>query len=139
MRKTGWNLMEEARLLPPFDGCPTPNHHLIINILVWNCRGSLKPSFQIHVRELCHNHDPAIMIIMETRIGSERASDITSRLPFDGAIHTDTIGLAGGLWILWNSDKVSITQLAKTRQEIHVLVKAHDFSTCSSLNQPLLP
>ena len=28
------------------------------------------------------------------------------RLPFDGAIHTNKIGFAGGLWLLWNSDKV---------------------------------
>lgn len=123
VRKTKWNLMEEAKYLPPFDECPTPNHCLIMNIIAWNYRGALKPSFQSHVRDLVHNHDPAIMIIMETRIGGDRARDITDRLPFNGAIHTDTIGFAGGLWILWNSDRVHITQLALSEQEIHVLVK----------------
>ncbi|XP_030931013.1 uncharacterized protein LOC115956881 [Quercus lobata] len=29
---------------------------------------------------------------METRLGGERAKGITDRLPFDGAIHTETIG-----------------------------------------------
>lgn len=41
----GWNLREEAKLLPPFDECPTSEHSLIMNIIVWNCRGALKPSF----------------------------------------------------------------------------------------------
>ena len=53
-----------------------------------------------------HNHDPAIMIIIETRIGGARARDIIDMLPFDGAIHTDTLGFASGLWLLWNSDGV---------------------------------
>ena len=70
-----------------------------------------------------HNHDPAIMIIIETRIGGARARDIIDMLPFDGAIHTDTLGFAGGLWLLWNSDGVQLHQLAMSEQEIHVLVK----------------
>jgi len=63
------------------------------------------------------------MIIMETRIGSERAKEITNKLPFDGAIHMDTIGYVGGLWLMWNTEKVHVTQLAESEQEIHVLVK----------------
>ena len=53
-----------------------------------------------------HNHDPTIMIVMKTHIGGERAKEISNKLPFDGAIHMDTIGFVGGLWLLWNSDRV---------------------------------
>ena len=72
--------MEEALYLPPFDECPSPNHCLVMNIIAWNCRGALKPSFQNHVRDLVHNHDPAIMIIMGTRIGGDRYYRILSNL-----------------------------------------------------------
>ena len=101
-----------------------------MNIIVWNCRGVLKPSFQRHVRELIRCHNLAILVVMETRIGGERAREITDRLPFDGAIHTETIGYAGGLWLLWNSDRVEITTLANTEQEIHTVIKVRnsDFS-----------
>ena len=122
-RETGWSQMEDVKYLPPIDECPISFLCLVMNILVWNCRGALKPSFQNRVRDLVNNHDPAIMIIMETHIGGDRARDITDRLPFSGAIHTDTIGFAGGLWILWNSDRLQITQMAMSEQEIHVLVK----------------
>lgn len=71
-----------------------------MNIIVWNYRGALKPSFQRHVRELIWYHNPAILVVMETRIGGERAREITNRLPFDGVVHTETIGYAGGLWML---------------------------------------
>ncbi|XP_050259191.1 uncharacterized protein LOC126704213 [Quercus robur] len=60
---------------------------------------------------------------MEIRIGSDRAREITDRLPFDGAIHTDTIGFTGGLWMLWHSDRVEVNPLATTEQEIHAVIK----------------
>ena len=44
------------------------------------------------------NHNLAILVLIETRVGGERAREISGRLPFDNAIHTDTIGYAGGLW-----------------------------------------
>ena len=49
-------------------------------------------------------------------MGRERDKDITNKLPFDGAIHADTIGYYGGIWVLWNVDVVEVTQLAKTKQ-----------------------
>ena len=53
---------------------------------------------QGRVGELVCNHYPTILIMMETQIGGDRAKEITDDLPFDGAIHTDTIGYASGLW-----------------------------------------
>ena len=106
--------MKMVELMPPVDYCLVPSCIFMMNILVWNCRGALKPSFQNHVRELVQNHDPAIMVIMETKVRGERAREITDKLPFDGAIHTETIGYVGGLWVLWNEDKVEISSLANT-------------------------
>ena len=68
-----------------------------MNIIAWNCKGTWKPAFKSHVRELVRNHDPAVLIVIKTRIGGDRAKEITDELPFDGAIHTDIIGYAGGL------------------------------------------
>ena len=100
-----------------------PNFLLIMNIMIWNSKGALKPNFQSYVRKLAQNHDLAIMVIMETKIGGEHAKEIMDQLPFDMAIHTETIGYAGGLWLLWNSDRVEVSLLSKTKQEIHVTVK----------------
>nr|XP_023924931.1 uncharacterized protein LOC112036353 [Quercus suber] len=70
---------------------------------------------------------------METKIGGDRAREISDRLSFDGAIHTETISYVGGLWMLWNSDRMEVTFLASMEQEIHATVKvlARDF------NEPL--
>ena len=79
-----------------------------MNILIWNSRGALKPAFQIYVHELAQQHDPAIFVVIETTLGGNKAKEITDRLPFDGAIHTETIGFTGELWLLWNEDQVEI-------------------------------
>ena len=96
---------------------------IIMNIIVWNCRGVLKPNFQSHVRDLVRTHNPSILVVMETRVGGDRAKEIINRLPFDGFIYTDTLGFAGGIWLLWNSDRVEVVPLATTEQEIHAEVK----------------
>lgn len=84
--------MKEVELRPAFDECPTPNHQLIMNIIAWNCRVALKPGFHNHLQDLVQIHNPTIFVVMETHIGGVRAKDIMDRLPFDGAIHVDTIG-----------------------------------------------
>ena len=60
---------------------------------------------------------------METRVGGKKAKELTDRLPFNGAIHMDNIGYAGVLWVLWNSNRVEVSSLANTKQEIHIMVK----------------
>ncbi|XP_030958722.1 uncharacterized protein LOC115980633 [Quercus lobata] len=94
-----------------------------MNILIWNSRGALKPSFQTDIHELARRHNPAILVVMETKLGGSKAKEVSDRLPFDGAILTETIGFTGGLWLLWNEDQVEIQELAKTEQEIHIEVK----------------
>lgn len=60
---------------------------------------------------------------METWAGGDRAKELTDKLPSDGTIHTDTIRYTGGLWVLWNSDRVEVSPLVKTEHEIHIMVK----------------
>ena len=96
LKRKGWILREMVKLLLAFKVAP-PSSYLIMNIIVWNCRGALKPSFQKHVSELVRMHNPAILVILETHVGGDRARGIIERLPFDGSVHTDTVGYAGGL------------------------------------------
>ena len=95
-------MIEAATMNPsqaefPLDQCAK------MNILMWNCRGALNPDFK-RILEMAVNHRPAIMVITETRVGGSRAEKIIEGLPFDGFITTETIGYAGGLWILWKRE-----------------------------------
>ena len=103
-----------------FDASYTPNP--IMNILIWNCKGVMKPIFKKIVLDLVEWHKPTIFVIIETRIDGNRADDIIRRLPFNGAYSTKTIGDAGHIWLLWHSDIVSMDVLSATEQEIHAIV-----------------
>nr|XP_023919431.1 uncharacterized protein LOC112030994 [Quercus suber] len=94
-----------------------------MNILVWNCRGAMKPEFRKTVRDLIAWHSPIVMVITETRLSGAKADEIIEGLPFDGAVVADTIGFVGGIWMLWRSDLVQVDVLAATEQEIHALIR----------------
>ena len=120
--RQAWTLREtgEEPSLIWFDAHCTPNP--IMNILIWNCRGAMRPTFKKTVLDLVEWHNPAIFVITETRIYGNRVDDIIRRLPFDGAYSIETIGHANGIWLLWRFDIVSKDVLSATEQEIHVLV-----------------
>ena len=73
--------------------------------------------------EMAINHRSSIMVVMETRVEGDRARKIIEGLPFDGYITTDTVGYAGGLWILWKTEDVEMSHLSSTEQEIHASIK----------------
>uniref|UniRef100_A0A2N9J135 Reverse transcriptase domain-containing protein n=1 Tax=Fagus sylvatica TaxID=28930 RepID=A0A2N9J135_FAGSY len=126
LKEMGWSLMEQMRSLPQIDECPTSDMSLIMNIILWNCKGALKLNFRRSFSKLVNCHFITLKIVTETRVGGDRAK-ITDSLPFDGAIHADTIGYAGGIWLLWNTDVVDVSVLVATEQEIHAVIKV-----CSS-------
>ena len=99
LRRLGWSMMEEAALVPsPIEA---PIGGLVkMNILMWNYRGALNADFKRRIFEMVVNHHAAIMVITETRVSGERAERIAESLPFDGFYATNTIGYAGGLWLL---------------------------------------
>ena len=60
-------------------------------------------------------HSPILMVITEIGLFSDaRADEIIEGLPFDGAAVVDTIGFAGGIWMLWRSNLVQVDVLAVT-------------------------
>ena len=118
-------MMDQMRTLPPIDECPDPNLQLSMNTILWNCRSALNPNFHQSVDNIISCHSPSMMIITETRVGGNRAKEISDRLPFDGAAHADIVGYAGGIWVLWYTEIMDVTILASTEQEIHAIIKVH--------------
>ena len=98
----------------PIECCQVPVSIVLMNSIIWNCRGASKPSFQKRVKEMVQKYNPDILVVIETRVGVNRAREITERLPFDGVIRSDAVGFTGGIWVLWNSGKVDVAHLAST-------------------------
>ena len=102
LRRMGWSMVEAAAMNtnPPEIEVPL-SQFVKMNVLLWNCIGALNQDFKTRIFEMAINHRPAIFVVTETRVGGDRAAKIIEGLPYDGLITTDTIGYAGGLWILW--------------------------------------
>lgn len=104
------------------------NPHPIMNISIWNCRGAFKTKFKQMVSDLVSWHHPTIMVITETRVGGYKAKKVIKGLPFDGYAVLESIGFAGGIWLLWNSSMVQVEVLSLMEQEIHVLLQVQSLS-----------
>ena len=57
----------------------------------------LNPNFHQSVENIISCHSPLMMIIIETRVGGNRAKEITVRLSFDGDAHADIVRYASGI------------------------------------------
>lgn len=99
------------------------NPHPIMNIIIWNCKGALKPKFKQMVADLISWHNLVVMVIIETRVSDYRAEEVIKGLPFDGFAILETIGFTGGIWLLWNSFMVHVEVLSLIEQEIHALLQ----------------
>nr|XP_023872395.1 uncharacterized protein LOC111985008 [Quercus suber] len=123
-----WKLrdIEDSSSLMLFDPSKTPSK--MMNILIWNCRGAVKPQFRKTVMDLVEWHAPMLMVITETRMNGARAVEMIESLPFDGSVVADTIGFAGGIWMLWRTDLVHVEVLASTEQEIHAIIRVRSQS-----------
>lgn len=74
----------------------------------------MKPQFKKTVMDLVEWHTPILMVITETRLSGARAVEIIETLPFNGFVVADTIGFAGGIWLLWRTDLVQVDVLEST-------------------------
>ena len=94
-----------------------------MNILIWNCKGAMKPQFRKTVMDLVECHSLIFMVITETRLSGARVEEIIETLPFDGVAVADTTGFVGGIWLLWRPELFPVDVLALTEQEIHAIVQ----------------
>ncbi|KAF7823533.1 putative ribonuclease H protein [Senna tora] len=73
-------------------------------------------------------YQPDAVILTEIRLSGERALGTISTLGFEHAYRVDTMGFAVGIWLLWNSNNVSIQVLCSSFQEIQCIVKVQSNS-----------
>ena len=125
-----WNAMEAEGSLFPSTNPPFMSINEIgVNVLTWNCRGVLNPCFRRALLDLLKINSPTILVLAETGLGGNRAVDLAKTLPFDGFLCTNTIGFAGGIWVMWSTDLVEVEHLCSTEQEIHISVKVKGSNT----------
>jgi len=78
-----------------------------MSLLAWNCRGSggnLGSPKMGHLSCLAVSTKAQVLFISETRKQSVNKANLLNKFCFDDACVVPTVGLLGGLWLLWKGD-----------------------------------
>lgn len=74
--------------------------------------------------DLKRNHNPDLIILLESRICASGASSVCKKMVKTHWICSEAIGFSGSVWILWSEDVIKIELLNVHQSFIHVEVKS---------------
>ncbi|KAL8159829.1 hypothetical protein V2J09_001366 [Rumex salicifolius] len=94
-----------------------------INIITWNVQRAGSREFMITLKELIRIHNPAILVLVETRLSGRQMDKIYDTLGFDGVARAEAVGFRGGIWVLWRKAMVNLKQIATHHQSVTVEVE----------------
>ncbi|GKU97282.1 hypothetical protein SLEP1_g10449 [Rubroshorea leprosula] len=103
----------------------------IMKIISWNCRGALKAGFRKGAMDLKRIHNPAMLLILETKIYGQNAQEVADSLGFPNSCVVNSDGLTGGLWLLWDDSRLTVDILSTSNQATHAVIQVS--------NNPLFP
>ncbi|KAL6199614.1 hypothetical protein ACLB2K_029398 [Fragaria x ananassa] len=91
-------------------------------ILFWNSRSASSDKFRSSIQELVKMNNVDILFICEPRIQFEGAKKFLLSLGFTDFVGREANGFSGGIWLLWNKNKVDIDIVDSNFQSISVKV-----------------
>lgn len=94
-----------------------------MDFLIWNIRGGGSKDFLRNIRELIRLYKPCVLVLVETRVQDSNAENLLTRIGYPNHTKVSTLGFAGGIWLLWKGDIVSVDVIVANEQVVHTLVK----------------
>ncbi|KAL5804564.1 hypothetical protein ACOSQ3_031364 [Xanthoceras sorbifolium] len=85
-------------------------------------KGARKRCFTRVVYDLMKLSKFNIFTIFEPRISVIKASKVIKRLGFTDSFVVDADGFSGGIWLLWNSNKLKLHVIASSKQIVTAIV-----------------
>lgn len=111
-----------------------------MKILVWNCRGARRQGVVDAARALFQRFNPDLVILMETRTSVDGAVETIDQLMFHDQIIISAEGYAGGMWLLWNSNQITLSQQRMSNRMVHAMISfnhaAQPFMLSAVYNYP---
>lgn len=86
-------------------------------------------AFARTLKDMIRLNKPDILTLQEPRISGSRALQVIRSLGFQFHLIVEARGFSGGIWILWNNNSISITQIQAHDQFLHVKVEAASTGT----------
>ncbi|OMO95822.1 hypothetical protein COLO4_15664 [Corchorus olitorius] len=91
-----------------------------LRILVWNCLGVSEPGFHATCRDIVHQYNPNVLLLVEIGAWGSRARQHASAIGFSRSYVVDSGPMCKGMWLLWNDDDVSVEVLSYSDRSIDV-------------------
>lgn len=99
-----------------------------MNLLSVNCRGCGQDAAVQELHQLVEEKKPAMVFLMETRMGEDRAMGLQRRLGFANSCIVKSDGQSGGLMLLWRGD-VTVCELSKSKSHVDVILSCDRMRT----------
>ena len=100
-----------------------------MNILFWNVRGIGRPSFKPNFRLLVQQHNPALVILVETCVGRDKSREIIRELGVDAWHFVEPHGFIGGILLLWKSSFLDFQVIGDGMQGVYGVIEVHSNQT----------
>ncbi|KAK0592822.1 hypothetical protein LWI29_026048 [Acer saccharum] len=97
-----------------------------MSFCTWNVRGAGKKGFPKIISDLRNIYKFDVIAILEPRISGSRALKVVNNLGFSDKFLVEASGFSGGIWLLWNSDRVKLQVVASSRHSITAIVAEGD-------------
>ncbi|XP_062009065.1 uncharacterized protein LOC133725714 [Rosa rugosa] len=94
----------------------------MFKILFWNARGAGSENFRSAISDLVRLHSIDILAICEPRVQFARASTTLNNLGFSDSRVMEAEGFSGGLWLLWNKNKVKVDFIDENFRSISIKI-----------------
>ncbi|KAF7831717.1 ribonuclease H [Senna tora] len=95
---------------------------LLMNMLVWNCRGTGMRSFPSLMKDLCRKHKFDFLALVETRQSGLNAELICRKLGFLNWSREEAEGYSGGIWCFWDQVKFQVQRVDYGKQFMNLRI-----------------
>ncbi|KAI9080045.1 hypothetical protein K1719_037978 [Acacia pycnantha] len=85
--------------------------------------GAASKSFAVVLRELKKRYKVDVVVILEPRISGIQATKVIKSRGFKYSVRVEAVGFAGGIWMVWNSEELSVEVLVQEEQFLHCRLK----------------
>ncbi|KAJ4844704.1 hypothetical protein Tsubulata_024279 [Turnera subulata] len=97
-------------------GCPPPGSPLESFVEASDQLGAGSRKFFQSFKYLYSLNKPDVVFLFELWISGDKAARVSMSLGFDSAIRRDPVGISSGMWVLWHSNRVQLSQVAAHAQ-----------------------
>ncbi|KAK9939901.1 hypothetical protein M0R45_016581 [Rubus argutus] len=98
---------------------------IMFKTIFWNARGAGGEKFRYSIVDLIKLHPVDILAICEPKVQFVKASKTLLSLGFNEYEIFEANGFSGGIWLLWNSNKLHVDVIDNMFQAITIKVSLH--------------